>query len=226
MRVPYALFLVCACAVSAAAEDPFPAANALLPQHEHSTASGPAFTLEEIEQMALLGNPDIRVAVRHLAVVEAHVPTVGALDDPSLMYRGWGVPLRRPWDYNSAQNMFMVSQTFPGFGKRGLRTDIARSDVAEAKAALDNMRLDVRVRVRKAFYDLLRAEDELRIHDGHVAIARQAVEAARIKYTVGKVPQQDILKAQVELTRLAEHLIHFEQDAEVARARVNTLLGS
>ena len=65
------------------------------------------------------------------------------------------------------------------------------------------MRLDVRVRVRKAFYDLLRTQDELRIHDGHVAIARQAVEAARIKYTVGKVPQQDILKAQAELTRLS-----------------------
>ena len=121
--------------------------------------------------------------------------------------------------------MFMVSQTFPGFGKRGLRSDIARSDVAEAKAALDNTRLDVRVRVRKAFYDLLRTQDELRIHDEHVAIARQAVEAARIKYTVGKVPQQDILKAQVELTRLAEHLIRFEQDAEIARARLNTLLG-
>lgn len=225
MRVLYALFLVCACALTAAAEDPFPAAHALLPQHEHSTASGPALTLGEIEQMALVGNPDIRVVVRRLAVVEAHVPTVGALDDPFLMYRGWGVPLRRPWDYNAAQNMFMVSQTFPGFGKRGLRTDIARSDVAEAKAALDNTRLDVRVRVRKAFYDLLRAEDELRIHDGHVAIARQAVEAARIKYTVGKVPQQDVLKAQVELTRLAEHMIHFEQDAEVARARLNTLLG-
>jgi len=225
MRVPYALVVVCACMVSAAAQDPFPAANALLPQYEHSAASGPAFTLDEIEQMALLDNPDIRVAVRHMAVVEAHVPTAGALDDPSLMYRGWGVPLRRPWDYNSAQNMFMVSQTLPGFGKRGLRTDIAHSDVAEAKAALDNVRLDVRLRVHKAFYDLLRAEDELRIHDGHVAIARQAVEAARIKYTVGKVPQQDILKAQVELTRLAEHLIHFEQDAEVARARLNTLLG-
>ena len=77
MRVPYALFLVCACAVSAAAEDPFPAANALLPQHEHSTASGPAYTLEEIEQMALLSNPEIRVAVLDQAVVEAHVPTVG-----------------------------------------------------------------------------------------------------------------------------------------------------
>jgi len=225
MRVPCALFLVCVCALTAVAEDPFPAANALLPQHAHSAPSGPAFTLDDIERMALVGNPDIRVAVRRLAVVEARVPEAGALDDPSLMYRGWGVPLRRPWDYNAAQNMFMVSQALPGFGKRGLRMDIARSDVAEAKAALENTRLDVRVRARKAFYDLLRAEDELRIHDGHVAIARQAVEAARIKYTVGKVPQQDILKAQVELTRLAEHLIRFEQDAEIARARLNTLLG-
>jgi len=225
MRVLYALFLVCACALNAAAEDPFPAAEALLPQHQHSAASGPTFTLDEIEQMALLSNPEIQVAVRRLAAVEAHLSAAGALDDPSLMYRGWGVPLRRPWDYNAAQNMFMVSQTFPGFGKRGLRSDIAKSDVAEAKTALDNTRLDVRVWVCKAFYDLLRTQDELRIHDGHVAIARQAVEAARIKYTVGKVPQQDILKAQVELTRLAEHLIRFEQDAEIARARLNTLLG-
>jgi len=225
MRVLYALLLVCTFVLRAAAEDPFAAADALLPQHQHSAASGPFVTLDEIEQMALLANPDIKVAVRRLSVVQAHLRATGALDDPSFMYRGWGVPLRRPWDYNSAQNMFMVGQTFPGFGKRGLRTDIAQSDVAEAKAALDNTRLDVRVRVRKAFYDLVRAEDELRIHDGHVAIARQAVEAARIKYTVGKVPQQDILKAQVELTRLAEHLIHFEQDAGIARARLNTLLG-
>jgi cobalt-zinc-cadmium efflux system outer membrane protein len=121
--------------------------------------------------------------------------------------------------------MFSVSQTFPGFGKRELRNDIAQSEVIAAKAALEAVRLDIRIRVRKAFYDLLRTEDELRVHDGHVAAARHGVEAARIKYTVGKVPQQDILKAQVALTRLAEHLIHFEQDAELARIRLNTLLG-
>ena len=225
MKVLYAVFLIGACVLRAAAENPFPAAEALLPQHQHAQPSGPEFTLDEIEQKAMAANPEIRVAVRQLAVVEAHVPAAGALDDPFVMYRGWGIPLRQPWNYNDAQNMFMVSQTFPGFGKRGLRTEIARTDVTEAKAALENTRLNVGVQVRRAFYDLLRAQDELRIHDEHVAIARQAVEAARIKYTVGNVPQQDILKAQVALTRLAEHLIHFEQDADIARARLNTLLG-
>ena len=225
MKVLYAVFLIGACVLRAAAENPFPAAEALLPQHQHARPSGPELTLDEIEQKAMVGNPEIRVAVRQLAVVEARVPAAGALDDPFVMYRGWGIPLRQPWNYNDAQNMFMLSQTFPGFGKRGLRTEIARTDVTEAKAALENTRLNVRVQVRRAFYDLLRAQDELRIHDEHVAIARQAVEAARIKYTVGNVPQQDILKAQVALTRLAEHLIHFEQDADIARARLNTLLG-
>jgi outer membrane protein TolC len=210
---------------AAAAEDPFFAADALLQHHqEQDHASGPVLTLDEAEQMALAVNPEIRLAARQVALQEAHVAVAGSLDDPSLSYRGWGVPFRQPWNYNAAQNMFMVGQTFPGFGKRGLRGEIARGDVAEAKAALDGVRLDVRIRVRKAFYDLLRAQDELRIHDEHVGIARQAVEAARIKYTVGKVLQQDILKAQVALTRLAEHLIHFEQDAEIARARLNTLL--
>ena len=225
MRFLYAMFLVCACVLSAAGEDAFPTADALLPQHHDSAASGFVLTLDEIETMALADNPEIHVAARQFAVLEARVPAAGALDDPCLQYRGWGVPLSQPWNYNAAQNMFMLGQTFPGRGKRGLRTDIARTDVTEAKAALENTRLEVRVRVRKAFYDLLRTQDELRIHDEHVSIARQAIEAARIKYTVGKVPQQDILKAQVALTRLAEHLIHFEQDADVARARLNTLLG-
>jgi outer membrane protein TolC len=87
------------------------------------------------------------------------------------------------------------------------------------------VRLRIRVEVRKAFFDLLLAQEELRIHDQHVDIARQAIEAARIKYTVGKVPQQDVLKAQLAMTRLEEHMIRFDRDAEVARAQMNTLLG-
>ena len=211
--------------VAADGSDELSGAAVLLPQHRASDGRGPTYTLDEVEDRALRGNPEIQVAIRKLALAEAHVPSAGALDDPSFMYRGWGVPLSQPWNYNAAQNMFMVSQTWPGRGKRALRTSVAEADVAEAKAALDATKLDVRIRVQKAFFDLLRAEDELRVHDQHTDIGRQAVEAARIKYVVGKVPQQNILRAQVSLTRLVEHLIRFEQDAELARARLNTLLG-
>lgn len=225
MKFACVLLAFCVCGLTANAEEPRFNADTLLPQQQMAQSSSPPLTLEEVEQRAMMGNPEIRVAVRQLTVVQTRVSEAGALDDPTLMYRGWGVPLRQPWNYNAAQNMFMVGQTFPWFGKRDLRTDIAQSDVAVAKAALENTRLQVQISVRKSFYDLLRTQDEMRIHDEHVAIARQAVEAAKIKYSVGKVPQQDILRAQVALTRLAEHLIHFEQDADVAQARLNTLMG-
>jgi cobalt-zinc-cadmium efflux system outer membrane protein len=182
-------------------------------------------TLDEAERIALEENLEIHVAARRVAMAEAHIPAAGALDDTQFMYRGWQVPLKHPWDYNAAQNMLMISQALPGPGKRGLETGIAKTGVQAEKAALQATQLRVRVEVRKAFYDLLLAQDEMQIHDQHVAIARQAIEAARIKYTSGKVPQKDMLKAQLALTRLAEHMIRFDRDASVARAHLNTLLG-
>ncbi len=197
----------------------------LLQAPSRGLTSGLVLTLGDAERIALEQNPQIAIATRRVAVAEAHLPIAGTLDDPSAMYRGWGVPLRQPWDFNQAQNMFSLSQTFPGKGKRALRTSVAQSDVDVAKAELAETRLEVQVRVRKAFNDLLLADEETKIHEGHVGIARQAIEAARIKYAVGKVSQQDVLKAQLAMTALAEHMIRFDRDAGVARARLNTLLG-
>ncbi|MGB9148481.1 MAG: TolC family protein [Acidobacteriaceae bacterium] len=218
---------LCAAAYAQTAPKPsgFVDLDALIGDQHAPEPAGPLLTLDDVEGIALARNPEIAVAVRRVVTAEAHVPAAGALDDPQAMYRGWGVPLNQPQNYNAAQNMFMVTQALPGPGKRALRTSIADSSVTEAKDELAETRLQVQVQVRQAFYDLLEAQDELRIHDEHVAIARQAIAAAQIRYTVGKVPQQDLLKAQLALTQLAEHLIRFDRDADVARARLNTLLG-
>lgn len=218
-------FGVATCFAQERSNDAPYAAQATLLLSTQAEAGAAPFDLEEAKRTALEANPEIQVAVRRLSMAQAHLPIAGALDDPMAMYRGWGVPLKRPWDYNAAQNMFSLSQTFSSRAKRSLRTDLAQSDVDQAKANLDAVRLDVRVRVRKAFYDLLVTEEEVRIHAQHVGIAQQAIGAARIKYTTGSVPQQDVLKAQMAMTQLAEHMIRFERDAEMARARLNTLLG-
>jgi outer membrane protein, heavy metal efflux system len=198
---------------------------ALFQESSPAQAVDVSMALDDAEQISLARSPEIAVAARRVAVAEAHVPVAGALDDPMAMYRGWGIPLQQRWNFNDAQNMFSISQTFPGARKRSLRTSVAESDVDIAKAQFDEVRLDIRVRVHKAFDDLLLAQEEMQIHHQHVAIARQAIEAARIQYAVGKVPQQDMLKAQVALTSLAEHMIRFDHDAALAQARLNTLLG-
>ncbi len=181
--------------------------------------------LAELEAAALENNPEIKLAAERIGVLAAAVPIAGALDDPSVMYRGWGVPLREPWNYNRAQNMFMASQTFPGRGKRGLRTQVAAQGVEVARAELEAKKREVLARLRLAFYGLLRSYDEIRLHHEQVALAEQAVESARIKFTVGRVPQQDVLKAHLALSKLVDHLAMFERDADLARAELNTLMG-
>lgn len=211
----------------AMADDPFAESNTLLSaatQH-HQPSSVPPYTLAQLQDIAMRNNPEIRIAVRRLSVAQSRVSGAGALDDPTFMYRDWGTPLKKPWDLNQAQNMFMYSQTLPGPGKRGLRSEIAGKEVEVAGAELEAVRRDISVRVSRAFYDLLRNNDELRIHDEQVMIARQALETARIKYTVGRVPQQDVLKAQVALTRLVEHLNMLAEGGDLARATLSSLVG-
>lgn len=197
----------------------------LAAQHDHDAPSTAPLSLEQLEAAALQRNPQIRVASQKVRLAEAGVKGAGALDDPSLMYRGWGVPLAEPWNLNRAQHMFMVSQVLPGRGKRGLRSEVASQEVETAEAELETVKQQILSQVRVAYYELLRTRDELRLHDLHTSVAQQALQSAKIKYAVGKVPQQDVLKAQVAATRLMEHLVMFQERAGLARAELNSLMG-
>ena len=197
----------------------------LVQDHQHHQSNVAPLSLTEIEAIAVESNREIRAMKERVTLAKAGIAPATAFEDPSFSYRAWGTPLLQPWNLNQTQNMFMLSQTLPAAGKRELRFQVANQAVDVAEAQLEAARLDVMARVRGAFYELLRNQDELRLHDEQIELARQAVAAARIKYTVGKVPQQDVLKAQIAVTKLADHLAMFLQDGDLARARLNTLMG-
>jgi cobalt-zinc-cadmium efflux system outer membrane protein len=182
-------------------------------------------TLEEIEREAMANNPEIHAAAARVAVARAHAPVAGALDDPMLMYRNWGTPLEKPWNWNQAQHMLMYQQTLPGPGKRAARTEVANQQAAESEAQIEIVKREISVRVRKAYIDLLRSGDEHRIHDQQMQLSKEALESATVKYTVGRVPQQDVLKGQIAMTRLADHLVMLDEEEQSARAELNTLMG-
>ena len=182
-------------------------------------------TLEEIEREAAANNPEIRAAEARAAVMKARTPAAGALDDPMVTYRNWGTPLEKPWDWNQAQHMLMYEQTLPGPGKRMARTEVANQQAAETEAQIEIVKREIAVRVRASYYDLLRSADEHRIHDQQMELSKQALESATVKYTVGRVPQQDVLKSQIAMTRLADHLVMLDEEQESTRAELNTLMG-
>jgi outer membrane protein TolC len=121
--------------------------------------------------------------------------------------------------------MFMLQQTFLSKDKREARAKIAGDDAEVAASELESLRQEVAVQVRKASADLMRNSDEMELHDRQAALLKEALDAALAEYSTGKVPQADVLRAQMALTKLNEHLIELDEQREVARAQLNELRG-
>lgn len=187
-------------------------------------AAGP-MTLAEIEAEALANNPDIQSVAYQIRIAESRLGSAASLDDPQLGYRAWGTPLLQPWNLNQTQHMFMFSQNIPAKGKRELKYVIASDDVGIQNLLVEAKKREVVAMVHQAFYRLLRTYDEIRIHHDQAALAEQTIGATRIQYTNGRATQKDVLQAGVAYSRLAEHLIMFNREADSARAELNTLMG-
>lgn len=183
-------------------------------------------SVDEVVAEALQANPEIRAAVRRLSLAQLKTSTARSLDDPMLMVRDWGTPLRKPWDLNQAQTMFLLQQSFVSKQKRELRANVAGDDVGVVAGELESMRQEVSAEVRKTCADLIRNADEMKLHMRQASLLKEALAAALAEYTTGKVPQADVLRAQMALTRLNEHLIELEEERDNARAQLNALRGS
>lgn len=191
-----------------------------VPAHDASPLS-----VDEAVAEARDANPEIRAAVRRLTLARMKTSTARSLEDPMLMMRDWGTPLSKPWDMNQAQLMFSLQQTFPSRQKRDMRAKVAGDEVELATQELETMRQDVSAEVRKTFADLLRNADAFKVHDRQAVLLKEALSAALAQYTTGKVPQADVLRAQMAVTRLNEHMIELEQERDNALAQLNVLLG-
>jgi outer membrane protein TolC len=188
-------------------------------------AQADAMTLANVDAEALVNNPEIRSLQQQARVADSRLGSAAAIDDPQFGYRAWEVPILQPWNVNMTQHMFMFTQNVPGNGKRALRYLVAADDVEIQTLLVEAKKREVVGRVHQSFYRLLRTYDQLRIHHDQVALAEQAISATRIQYRAGTASQKDVLQAGVALSRLAEHQIMFEREADSARSELNTLMG-
>jgi len=182
-------------------------------------------SVDEAVAEALQANPEIRASVRRLSLAQLKTTTARSLDDPMFMVRDWDTPLSKPWDLNQAQLMFSVQQTFLSKDKRDVRSKVAGDDADAAASDLESTRQEVAAEVRKACADLMRNADERKLLDRQESLLNEALQVTLVQYTTGKVPQADVLRAQMAITRLDEQRIELDEERDTARAALNALMG-
>jgi cobalt-zinc-cadmium efflux system outer membrane protein len=181
--------------------------------------------LDALVAEALQANPELGAVDAAAAAAAARPDQAGAIPDPrlSVLYTndGWGISLGERMMTNLA---FVWSQTLPWPGKRELRSSVAarEADLAEQQRA--RARLSVAAAVRRAYYGLLLARETLEVVAKQEETARDVEGVARSRYAVGQGAEQDVLRAQIEVTRIGELRAEQEAAAEVRLAELDRLL--
>ncbi|MBI4383567.1 MAG: TolC family protein [Nitrospinae bacterium] len=175
---------------------------------------------------ALENNPEILEATVEIKAVREVPKQAGSLDDPALMFELMSVPVDT-FSFSQedmTQKQVSLSQRLPFPGKLGLKTEIARKDVEIAESNLEELKLRIAREVKTSYYELcfiMEATDIVRHNQG---LLKQFVVIAESKYAVGKGVQQDVLKAQVELSKNMDELIQLAQRRKTEEARLNSLM--
>jgi outer membrane protein TolC len=181
--------------------------------------------LDALVAEALAANPDVAAAREEARAARARPDAASALPDPmaSVVYTNddWQPTLG---EREMTTLGFMWSQTLPWPGKRALRATEAARTADAADQRVERAGLAVAASVRRAYAALLLARETLAVIDERDALSRDVEAVARSRYSVGQGAQQEIIRAQVEVTRVGQLRAEQEAEASVRLAELNRLL--
>jgi outer membrane protein TolC len=185
---------------------------------------GPPVTLTNLLQEALEKNPALIALRQQIQVARQRPSQERALNPPMAEVTAWQWPINSLNPANTNMYMFMVGQELPGRGKRELRAAIAEKDIALAESDVTIGARQVVNEVKQEYATLFIARKAVDVYVANVDLLRQIADVAEAKYATGRISQQDVLKAVVELSRLHNDILVFDEQANVATARLNVLL--
>ncbi len=191
-------------------------------------AQQPTSGLDDLVAEALRRNPEIVAAQKKYEAARQRPEQESALPEPmvSLGYNSNGSP--RPFAgigrEPTANAGVMLSQEFPWPGKRKLKGDIASREAGAAFEDYQAVQLSVVSRLKQAWHRLHHMYVSIETMERNREILRKFLRISEARYAVGRASQQDLFKAQAQISILETRLVRMEQDKESREAEINALL--
>ena len=184
-------------------------------------------SLEAAVSIALERDPALeavvarREAIREMAVASEQLP------DPVLRTGVMSLPTDT-WELGQepmTQVVVGLSQKFPRGRTRELRSEQMFEQSAALDETLGDQRLRIALSVREEYLEVLKQLKLAEINAGATAAFSDLADITQDYYATGRVQQQDVLRAAVELARVQDRATRIAQDEERARARLETWIG-
>jgi len=166
-------------------------------------------------------NPEIRAARQRWESAKAVVPQVQTLPDPRLQLGYQRMPMVPPVVEGV---MYGVGQEIPFPGKLKLKGEVAQRDAERLEQEYLAVRLRLIASLKEAYYSLHFVHKSSDIVERNKALLTQFERTAKARYSVGQAAQQDVFRAQVEISRVLDRLAVLDQQKESLHAAINRLV--
>ncbi|MAT95411.1 MAG: transporter [Halioglobus sp.] len=182
--------------------------------------------LVDARSRALSNNPGLAEMQQRYEALTYIAPQVSTLPDPVLSLNGMNLP----WDSFDLQQEPMtqlqlgVSQMFPFPGKLSLREDIAVFEAEAALHSVEEMRLNLDMNVSITWWEIYFLDRSIETVLSNQGLLRQFIDIAKKKYEVGQGLQQDVLLAQLELSKFLDQEVQLKSMREQRVIRLNVLM--
>ncbi len=199
----------------------------LAPPALPAAAAEAPLVLKRAEAMAMEHNPALAGAGSRAEALAAVPAQVGALPDPQLSLAALNLPTDSFATGQEAMTQMQlgISQAIPFPGKLGLRQSAAEKMAEAASHNRDEAQLMLLRNVRIGWWNLAWLDKALAIIDHNVDLLRDLVRIAEARYKTGQGLQQDVLLAQLELSKMQERQLDLQATRQRQAARFNALLG-
>ena len=178
------------------------------------TAGDPAsLSMDEFVQQVLERNPAIAADQAAIDAGMLRIPQMGTLPDPMVSFSLMNIPVStfRLNQEPMTMKQLTVTQGFPARGVLGARSAVAEAGVQVASSQLHLTSEQLRQKAKTAYLNLFFMGESISIVTENQALLQQFIQNAETRYTTGRGIQQDVLKAQLEHSRLTEKLIILEE---------------
>lgn len=187
--------------------------------------SGETVTLEQLIQMALSQSPSIEAADQTAQAKKARIVSETTLPDPVLSFQNMGdlIPPSLQEGDPSSGRFYGIEQEIPFPGKLGLKGKIAAAETAAEEWNAEEVRRQVVADLKEAYFDYGLVMKSMEIIEKDRKLLQAVTEVAQSRYAVGEGSQQDVLRAQLELSRVQDRLAVLEQRRSSMGALINNL---
>jgi len=175
---------------------------------------------------ALAASPELAAMKARAQALVAISDQVETLPDPHLSINMLNLPLDSLSFSQEAMTQLQlgITQALPYPGKLALRAQVASQEADAVAAEVTEQRLQLVRAVKTVWWNIFYYDRALEVVARNEALLSQFVNVAETRYQVGRGLQQDILLAQLELSKLRDNTIRLQNRRENEATRLNVLL--